>query len=137
MRPVSAPEESYRSRASRFAGEEALLARRSAALSWARLAAAGAVVAFLFLGLLAAAAPPAWVWLAAAAGAAVFTALALAHDRVIRRQRRWGELAALKPLMPPEKLLMFASAADCPGSRATLSGATAASSAAPAAARPS
>ncbi|HEX6203645.1 MAG TPA: DNA mismatch repair protein MutS [Thermoanaerobaculia bacterium] len=92
---MSAPAESYQSRARRFAGEEARLARRSRALSWARLAAAAAVVLFLFLGLLSAAAPPGWVWLGAAGGGVAFAALALAHDRVIRRQQRWGELAAL------------------------------------------
>ncbi|HEX2164180.1 MAG TPA: hypothetical protein VHM02_09545, partial [Thermoanaerobaculia bacterium] len=92
---MTAPEQSYRERRERFAGEAARLARRSNGLSWARLAAAAGVVAFLFQGLLAAAAPPAWVWIGAAAFAVAFAALALAHDRVIRRQRRWSELAAI------------------------------------------
>lgn len=89
------PATAYRARREGFAGREATLARRSRALSWARLAVALAVVFLLVRILLSASAPPAWPFVALAVAVAAFGALAVAHDRVIRRQRRWHELAAL------------------------------------------
>jgi len=89
------PRAVYARRRDRFAAAEARLASRSRALSWARLAAVAVALFTLLQVLLDAAAPPAWTWGLLAAAVAVFVALAVVHDRVIRRQRRWSELAAV------------------------------------------
>jgi len=82
----------YRQRCEGFRRRADALARRSTILSWLRLGAAGAVVGSLTLVVLQASSQPA-LWLTPAGiAAAIFAALVLVHDRVIRQQADWRDL---------------------------------------------
>ena len=85
----------YAERRDRFAAAEAADAVRSRRLSIARLVVAAAALFALGSIVVTAAAPDAWPFVLLAVAVALFAALALVHDRVIRSQRRHGELAAL------------------------------------------
>ena len=89
------PAAAYRERRDRSSRGGARFARRSRRLSWLRLAAAAVAVFALLRLLLDAAAPPAWPAVLAGAAAAVFAALAIAHARVIREERRWAARARI------------------------------------------
>ncbi|HVS01384.1 MAG TPA: DNA mismatch repair protein MutS [Thermoanaerobaculia bacterium] len=83
-------------RRQRFAAAAAVEARRSLRLSWARFVSGGTAVAGLF-GVLATAGgdPRPWAWMAGGA-AAVFAALVLLHERVVRAERRWQQLVTIQ-----------------------------------------
>ena len=92
---ASEPAAYYAARRDRFAAAEAFAARRSRRFSLARLVVAAAAVFALATTVVTASAPPAWPFALFAAAAVAFAALALAHDRAIRAQRRHGELTAV------------------------------------------
>ena len=82
----------YRQRCERFRRRADSFARRSAILSWLRLGTAGAVIGSLALVVLQASSRPT-LWLTTAGIAtAVFAALVLVHDRVVRQQGGWRDL---------------------------------------------
>ncbi len=85
----------YRHRRDRCRAEERRLERASRAYSAARLAALAVGLGFLVAGLVHAGSAPRWAWPGAAGGALVLAVLALLHGRLLRRQRRWTDLAAL------------------------------------------
>ncbi|HXO21778.1 MAG TPA: MutS family DNA mismatch repair protein [Thermoanaerobaculia bacterium] len=91
----SAVEAVYRQRRADFTAEEKRLARRSLRISIARFA-AFLVFALCLLAIVLEAGSPVLGWVAGAAVAfAVFVALVGIHERVIRAERRFGDLAAV------------------------------------------
>ena len=96
--PVSpgAPADAFRARRARFGAEAARLGRRSLALSWARLAAGGTVAVSLVAVVVSASGDPAPWAISGGAALALFVALVVVHERVIRAERRWQGLATIQ-----------------------------------------
>ena len=94
--PGTDPDAAYRRRRQRFAADRAVAARRSRALSWARLAVALAALFLLLSILLEAQAPSGALFGGLTAAVAVFVVLAVIHDRVLDDERRLGERVAIQ-----------------------------------------
>jgi hypothetical protein len=82
--PTASPRDEYARRLRRYETEAAETARRDRTVANLRLAAVGAGVLVAWLALGARLLPPWWILLPAAA----FLALAIHHDRILRRQQR-------------------------------------------------